>query len=80
MFITRLALVTVLSLTVAACGSTKTERALSGGAIGAGIGAAGSSVAGGNPWGGAAIGGAAGAATGYLTDKEDIDLGEWGWD
>ncbi len=67
-----------MCLSVAACGSTKSERALSGGAIGAGVGAAGGSLSGGSPWTGALIGGAAGAATGALTTKEDLDLGDWG--
>lgn len=61
-------------LMLAACGSSKGDRALSGGAIGAGVGAAGTALTGGNPWGGALIGGAAGAATGALTDKDDINF------
>lgn len=65
-----------LSATVVACGETKGERAISGGAIGAGAGAAVGAVTGGSVLGGAAIGGAAGAATGALTDEDDIDLGE----
>lgn len=64
-----------LSLSLAACGNTKGERALSGAGIGAGVGAVGSAVTGGSPWTGAVIGGAAGAATGALTDKDQIDLG-----
>jgi osmotically inducible lipoprotein OsmB len=63
-----------VSLGVAGCGSTKTERALSGGGIGAGVGAVGSALTGGSPWTGAVIGGAAGAATGALTDKDDINF------
>lgn len=77
MTLTRLALLSFLCLSVTACGTTTTERALSGGAIGAGAGAVGSTVTGGSPWTGAAIGGAAGAATGALTDEETIDLGDW---
>ena len=69
-------LFSALCLTVSACGDTKGERALSGGAIGAGVGAAGSAVTGGSPWTGAIVGGAAGAATGALTDKDQIDLGD----
>lgn len=65
-----------LPLGLTACGTSKTERALSGGAIGAGAGAVGGALTGGSPWAGAAIGGAAGAATGALTDKDDIDLGD----
>jgi osmotically inducible lipoprotein OsmB len=65
-----------LSAPVVACGETKGERAISGGAIGAGAGAATGAVTGGSVLGGAVIGGAAGAATGALTDEDDIDLGE----
>ena len=64
----------LLPLTLAACGETTGERALSGAGIGAGIGAAGAALTGGSLLGGAAIGGAAGAATGALTDEDDIDL------
>lgn len=63
-----------LTLGVAACGSSKTDRALSGGAIGAGVGAGAAAVTGGSIGGGALVGGAAGAATGALTDEDDIDL------
>lgn len=63
-----------LCVMLAACGNSRGERALSGGAIGAGVGAAGTALTGGNPWGGAALGGAVGAATGALTDKNDINL------
>ncbi len=59
---------------VAACGSTRTERGLSGGAIGAGAGAVGSAVTGGSALGGAAVGGVAGAAVGALTDEDQINL------
>lgn len=65
-----------LALSLTACGSTKGERALSGGGIGAGVGAVGSVVTGGSPWTGAVIGGAVGAATGAMTDKDQIDLGD----
>ncbi len=61
-------------LFVAACGSNPTDRALSGGAIGAGAGAAGAAILGGSVVGGAVLGGAAGAATGALTDEDDINL------
>jgi osmotically inducible lipoprotein OsmB len=61
-------------LLLSACGTSKTDRAASGGAIGAGVGAVGSSVVGGSLLGGAIVGGAVGAATGALTDKDDINL------
>ncbi|MEM7528602.1 MAG: hypothetical protein AAF416_13115 [Pseudomonadota bacterium] len=57
-------------LTLAACGSTPGERALTGGAIGAGAGAVGGSVVGGDPVGGAVLGGAAGAIIGAVTADE----------
>ena len=69
-----LTLAVVLSLGLAACGSSKSDRALSGGGIGAGIGAVGAAATGGSVVGGAILGGAAGAATGALTDEDDIDL------
>jgi osmotically inducible lipoprotein OsmB len=72
-----LASVTLLALT--ACGTSTTDRALSGGAMGAGAGALGSTVLGGSPVTGALIGGAAGAAGGALTDSRDIDLGRPIW-
>jgi hypothetical protein len=61
-------------LFLAACGTSKGDRALSGGAIGAGVGAVGSSAAGGSATTGGVLGGAVGAATGVLTDEDDINL------
>lgn len=70
-----LGLLAALSPALIACGTSKTDRALSGAGIGAGVGAVGSAITGGSPWTGAVVGGAAGAATGALTDKDDINLG-----
>lgn len=67
------------ALLLGACGTSKTDRALSGGAIGAGAGAAVGAVTGGSVLGGALIGGAGGAAAGALTDKDDVDLGKPVW-
>lgn len=64
---------------LAACGTTTTDRAISGGALGAATGAAGSAIAGGNAGTGALIGGAAGAAAGALTDPNDVYLGRPLW-
>lgn len=75
------ALIAALALTLpvlAACGSNPTDRALSGGAIGAGVGAVGGAMLG-APVKGAAIGAAAGAGVGALTDKKQIDLGKPAW-
>jgi hypothetical protein len=69
----------ILGLILAACGSSTTDRALSGGGIGAAAGAGTSAVTGGSPITGGLLGGAAGAATGALTDEDDINLGDPIW-
>jgi osmotically inducible lipoprotein OsmB len=53
--------------TLSACGDTPGQRALSGGAIGAGSGAVIGAATGGNPLIGAAIGGVGGAVVGAAT-------------
>jgi osmotically inducible lipoprotein OsmB len=69
-----------LAALVAACGSSTTDRTLSGAGIGAAGGAAVGAVTGGNPLTGALLGGAAGAAVGGLTDEDDFNLGDPVWD
>jgi len=69
----------ILALGLAACGTSKSDRALSGAGIGAGAGAAAGALTGGSVAGGAILGGAAGAAAGALTDKDDVDLGKPVW-
>jgi uncharacterized membrane protein len=69
----------LFAIGLAACGSSKTDRAISGAGIGAAAGAVGGAVIGGDPVTGAVIGGAAGGAAGALTDEDDIDLGEPFW-
>jgi hypothetical protein len=64
---------------LAACGETTSDRAISGGAIGAGAGAVGSAILGTNPVAGAVLGGVVGAGTGAVTKKKDIDLGKPVW-
>jgi len=66
-------------LLLAACGSNRLDRGLSGGAIGAGLGAAAGAATGGDAVDGAVLGGAAGAATGVLTSKKRINLGRPIW-
>jgi hypothetical protein len=64
-----LAALVALGLLTAACGNNPTDRALTGGAIGAGTGAVvGSTV--GAPIAGAVVGGAAGAVVGAATTPE----------
>lgn len=68
----------VLMLALAACGTSKTDRALSGAGIGAATGVVGGAVLG-NPGAGAVVGGAVGAATGALTDEDTINFGKPWW-
>jgi osmotically inducible lipoprotein OsmB len=65
-------------LALAACGQTTGDRALSGGAIGAGAGAVGGALMG-SPGTGALLGGALGAGTGALTSPSQVDLGRPVW-
>jgi osmotically inducible lipoprotein OsmB len=65
-------------LALAACGQTTGDRALSGGAIGAGAGAVGGALLG-SPGTGALVGGALGAGTGALTSPSQVDLGKPVW-
>ena len=65
-------------LALAACGTSKEDRAASGALIGAGTGAVvGSTV--GAPLTGAAIGAGVGATTGALADPSAINLGKPVW-
>lgn len=70
---------TIIIGMLAACGHTTGDRALSGGAIGAGAGAVGGALLGGDPVTGAVVGGAVGAGVGALTDDRDINLGRPLW-
>jgi osmotically inducible lipoprotein OsmB len=62
----RILVVTALAVATAACGDQPLDRALTGGAIGAGGGAL-IGVAAGNPVAGAVVGGLGGAAIGAAT-------------
>ena len=75
----RLIIALCIILLLTACGTTKSDRALSGAGLGAGAGALAAGVTGGSVLTGAAIGGAGGAAAGALTDRDDIDLGKPVW-
>jgi hypothetical protein len=66
-------------LILAACGQSTGDRALSGGAIGAGAGAVGGALMG-SPGTGALLGGALGAGAGALTSPSQIDLGKPVWE
>jgi osmotically inducible lipoprotein OsmB len=69
----------ILVASVAACGNNQTDRALSGGGIGAGVGAVGGAVLGGNPVTGAVVGGLVGAGVGAATKQKNLNLGSPAW-
>ena len=68
-----------LALLLAACGTTPTDRGLTGAAIGAGIGTA-AGFAFGAPLIGAAAGALAGGAVGAVTTPAQVDLGKPVWE
>lgn len=65
------------ALSVAACGTTPTERGLTGAGIGAATGAVIGGVTGGST--GAVVGGVVGGVVGAVTTKDDIDIGDPPW-
>ncbi|MDN3554541.1 hypothetical protein [Halomonas maura] len=67
----------MLALGLAGCGTTTSERALSGAGVGAAVGAGAAAMTGGSVTRGAVIGGGVGAATGAATDSDDIDLNRY---
>jgi osmotically inducible lipoprotein OsmB len=72
-------LAAVIILSLAGCGYTRSDRALSGGLFGAAGGAAIAAATGGAPLVGAAIGGGAGALTGAVTSGHALNLGRPIW-
>jgi len=61
---------------VSACGDTQGQRALSGGAIGAGLGTVGGAIISSDPIAGALVGAIAGAGIGAVTRKDQINFGD----
>lgn len=66
----------VLVAALAACGTNRTDRAITGAGLGAAAGAVGAAVLDGDVATGVIVGGLAGAAAGAATDARDIDLGD----
>ena len=73
-----LAAVFATSMLVSSCGTSTSDRAISGGLIGAGAGAAVGSMSG-SAGTGAVVGGLAGAAVGAATTPDQINLGDPVW-
>jgi hypothetical protein len=76
---TSLALLAAAGLALAGCGYRTSDRAISGGLLGAGAGAGTSALTGGSVGTGALIGGGVGAAGGALTSGRDVNLGRPVW-
>jgi hypothetical protein len=70
----KLTIAALMCATLAACGNSPGERAVTGGAIGAGTGAIIGGAAG-NPAAGAIVGGAVGAVGGAATTRNQVNLG-----
>jgi len=71
----------LLAAALSGCGTSTTDRSLSGAGVGAGTGALiGLAFGGVGAIPGALIGAGAGGATGAFTDEEQIYLGEAVWD
>jgi hypothetical protein len=68
-----------MTLTLASCGYSRGDRALSGGALGAAGGAGIAAITDGDPLTGAVLGGLGGAAIGALTSPRDVNLGRPAW-
>jgi osmotically inducible lipoprotein OsmB len=66
-------------LALAGCGYSQGDRALSGGALGAGAGVAVTALTGGSLAAGALIGGAVGAVGGAVTSPHNVNLGKPAW-
>lgn len=80
MFRTSLLAATMLAaFSLAACGTTPTERGLTGAGIGAATGAVIGGVTGGSVGTGAVVGAVVGGAIGATTTKDDIDIGDPPW-
>ena len=74
----RLASLLAIGVLLSACGTTTSDRAVSGGLLGAGTGAIIGSATG-SAGTGALIGGLGGAAIGAVTSSRDINLGQPLW-
>lgn len=65
-------------LALGACGNNPGDRALSGAAIGGGVGLVGGALVG-APVAGLAVGAAGGAAVGALTTPDQVNMGRPAW-
>src|SRR5882762_7278324 len=71
--------ISLLALGIAGCGTTTSDRTLSGAGLGAGAGALGAAAAGGSVGTGAIVGGVVGGVIGAATTPDQIYLGDPVW-
>jgi len=71
--------VALLAMGLAGCGTSQSDRTLSGAGLGAGGGAIVAAATGGSVGTGAVIGAVAGGVIGATTTQDDIDLGDPVW-
>ena len=76
---TLMAATIVAAFGIAACGTTPTERGITGAGLGAATGAVIGGVTGGDVGTGAVVGGVVGGVVGAVTSPDDIYLGEPIW-
>ena len=74
-----MAALAAVALTCAGCGTTQSDRTLSGAGIGAVAGGVGSAVVGGSVGTGVVVGAVVGGVVGATTTKDDINLGTPLW-
>jgi hypothetical protein len=74
-----LAVAALAALSLSACGTSQTDRGLSGAGIGAATGAVIGGVTGGSVGTGAVVGAVVGGVVGATTTKDDINLGKPIW-
>ena len=74
-----LAAATIAALGLSACGTSQSDRTLSGAGIGAATGAVIGGVTGGSVGTGAVVGAVVGGVVGATTTKDDINLGKPIW-
>jgi len=75
-YLSKILIMTLMVAMLSACGNSPSNRALSGGAIGAGVGVVGATLLHSDPIMGAVLGGAVGAVAGATTTKKQINLGQ----
>src|SRR5258708_4372031 len=71
--------VTLLAMGLAGCGTSQSDRTLSGAGLGAGGGAIIAAATGGSVGTGAVIGAVVGGVVGATTSRDDLDLGDPLW-